>query len=95
MYTVIYSTDPYLLARMATDLQMVGYEIILKHVFDSVDKNHPFYPGRLNMAINHPEPKKKGISFWVISLTEYNPIRHTLTARNYLKVLGAIANSKK
>ena len=87
MYTVIYSKSPYLLARMATDLQMEGIPIANKWPC-SEELNNPFDSHQ--MAVNHPELERLGISFWAIKLGFYNPIRHTLTSRNYLKVLGAI-----
>ena len=80
-YTVVHSKDPYLLARLATDLQMQGVE-------DDRDWNNyypPFCADNKWMAIYptvpfnfHPQP------------CFGNPIRHELTSRNYIKVLTQI-----
>ena len=50
-YTVVHSKDPYLLARLATDLQMEGYWI-----YEYVEWAHPFYtePNIEYAAINDP-----------------------------------------
>lgn len=79
MYTVIYSKSPYLLARMATDLQMGGYENtdLDWHPFTVVDKWLQI-DNKYFCCLGH-----SGVG---------SPIRHTLTSRNYLKVLGAILN---
>lgn len=81
MYTVIFSTDPYLLARMATDLQMEGWRNTVSewHPFTKVDKWLQIYFKEFCL-IDHC-----GIG---------SPIRHTLTARNYLKVLGEILEGR-
>ena len=102
MYTVIYSKSPYLLARMATDLQMGGMKLNdwrFEETNGAIDYYHPLSEENISMAINHPEfPLLNSISFWCGNLdgyTTYPHITHTLTSRNYLKVLGAILNSKK
>ena len=92
MYTVIYSKSPYLLARMATDLQMEGWR-------NDEGWNNIYNPfSKLSYGvvkyIELGSEDGKTFSFFTHKC-EGNPIRHTLTSRNYLKVLGAILNSKK
>jgi hypothetical protein len=78
-YTVVHSKDPYLLARLATDLQMDGYQE--EEMFES----NPFITCEKWMAI-HETP-----SFYTMGHNGMgNPIRHELTSRNYIKVLTQI-----
>jgi hypothetical protein len=84
-YTVVHSKDPYLLARLATDLQMSGAD---------VQKNwdlHPFIPqnrfqylrlSESNVITFHSHPCFLSRSFGA----EF----HELTSRNYIKVLTQI-----
>jgi len=85
MYYVIFSADPYLLARMATDLQMEGG--------DTMDSNHPFESndglgGRGFLVYDY------GILYFIGHNGIGDPTRFTLTPRNYLRVLGEILNNK-
>lgn len=105
MYTVIYSTDPYLLARLATDLQMEGIFSTQWNdwfnPFSHLKEDNPTHQCKW-MAIG-----ERGLNLFEFyshncSCDEENIMtrhtltaRHTLTSRNYLKVLGAILNSKK
>lgn len=91
MYYVIYSPDPYLLARMATDLMCEGIDVLDDWMFDPKE-DHPFADNRL-----------PPIKWLVISGKEFyflnhkglsRPTRFTLTEKNYLKVLGTIINAK-
>lgn len=88
MYYVIYSTDPYLLARMATNLQLEGHQIDdWEETFD------PFYtelPPR-KWLVYH----LKDWSFHNHDASHLNPsTRFTLTEKNYIEVLGAIIKNK-
>ena len=84
-YTVIHSNDPYLLARLATDLQMEGFEKRSPDnvIYNPFDINLPLnewcyindLPGTFNFGCH------KGVP---------DPIRHELTSRNYIKVLTKI-----
>ena len=80
-YTVVHSTDPYLLARLATDLQMEGVE-------DDKDWNnyyHPFCAYNEWMAIYPTVP----FNFHRHDCFG-DPIRYELTSSNYIKVLTQI-----
>jgi len=88
-YSVIHSNDPYLLARMATDLQMEG----CKFAFDWVEEFHPF---------SDPEYYKQ--NYWMHIGSSYGiefhnhggcgetltKDRHELTESNYLRVLESV-----
>ena len=88
MYFVIHSTDPYLLARMCTDLQMQGWEY-LKHW----ENDTPFKNDCKWVAIWGGEYHK---DFYFLNHNGVAPdARFTLTSKNYLKVLGTILESKK
>lgn len=93
MYTVIYSKSPYLLARMATDLQMEGWE----DYKGNHDKFHPF-TGTDQYTSGFGKCEWMEVLSARLGFNFHNhecwgsPIRHTLTSRNYLKVLGAILN---
>ena len=80
-YTVVHSKDPYLLARLATDLQMSGVEN------DKEWNNvvHPFHITIEWLAIYPSLP----FDFHNQPCLG-NPIRHELTSRNYNKVLTQI-----
>ena len=84
-YTVVHSTDPYLLARLATDLQMSGIEKRSPDTitFNPFDENLPLnewcyindIPGTFNFGCHPGVPK---------------PDRHELTESNYLQVLESV-----
>ena len=87
-YTVVHSKDPYLLARLATDLQMEGYWI-----YEYVEWAHPFdtEPNIEYAAINDPFYNIKNLLFHNHDCEIDEPaIRHELTSRNYIKVLTQI-----
>lgn len=80
-YTVVHSKDPYLLARLATDLQMIGVD----SDEDWNSTHHPFSNHYEYLAIYkfipfdfHNQPCLG------------NPNRYELTSRNYIKVLTQI-----
>ena len=78
-YTVVHSKDPYLLARLATDLQMEG--ATEEEMFES----NPFNKGEKWMAIQDTP------YFYTMGHEGVGkPIRHELTSRNYIKVLTQI-----
>lgn len=82
MYTVIHSEDPYLLARMATDLEMGG-------VGSDREWNDKFYhfSNNLSIHISHPEEKIKN-RFTFLYVSSYNPdVRIELTESNYTETL--------
>lgn len=83
-YSVIHSNDPYLLARMATDLQMSGVPVDLEWCEDC----NPFDDESYYLHSGDPG----GICFYnhdACSLTEHQD-RHELTESNYLDVLEAV-----
>lgn len=87
-YTVVHSNDPYLLARLATDLQMEG----LKSDMPWNVTRHCFV-GKSNMwlAINHPENKRKNLlTFFNYPCICQPDMRLSLTEDNYIKVLTQI-----
>jgi len=85
MYTVIYSKSPYLLARMATDLQMEG-------ISSNGDWNDSFLDSDWVFdEIEYIRIGPDGFDMFIINHRD----SITLTSRNYLKVLGAILNCKK
>jgi len=87
MYYVIFSADPYLLARMATDLQMEGY---LLH--DWFDRFNPFIAGNKWLVVS-----QCGIQHYLYFLPHNGSspdCRFWLTSSNYLRVLGEILNNK-
>lgn len=77
-YTVVHSTDPYLLARLATDLQM--HLNRMKPAFKD-----PFLPYREWLSIY----KDMEFGFYNHDCVG-DPIRHELTSSNYLSVLTKI-----
>lgn len=80
-YTVVHSKDPYLLARLATDLQMSGYKISQYNEHDW----HPFTTGFYWAEIWQGDD----INFHNQPCFG-SPTRHELTPRNYIKVLTQI-----
>ena len=80
-YTVVHSKDPYLLARLATDLQMEGYKI--SHLNE--DDWHPFTTDFCWAEVW----KGDDINFHNQPCLGH-PTRHELTSRNYIKVLTQI-----
>ena len=84
-YTVVHSNNPYLLARLATDLQMYGdlFKYFCGNPFyreTGIDKNNGW------MCIYDT------YEFGFYNHDCYDPIeiRHELTSRNYIKVLTQI-----
>jgi len=83
-YTVVHSKDPYLLARLATDLQMSGYNE------DDLNFNHhPFQKGFYWMDINSNVSPIGSFEFHCTPLKYYGNSCE-LTSRNYIKVLTQI-----
>ena len=78
-YTVVHSKDPYLLARLATDLQMENKKFT--PAFED-----PFMPDKEWMCIY----KTMTIGFYSHDCRAEIIIRHELTSRNYIKVLTQI-----
>ena len=86
-YTVVHSKDPYLLARLATDLQMSG-------VKSDESWNNTYNPFTDVLSIPNSyaaigEDEDKYIRFYTHRCGG-SPIRHELTSRNYIKVLTQI-----
>ncbi len=80
-YTVVHSKDPYLLARLATDLQMEGVEDkddgIIKEGYNYIAYySHSIYTNKPAFHF-HPHPCGEEESI-------------ELTSRNYIKVLTQI-----
>ena len=83
-YHVIHSSDPYLLARLCTDLQMEGRI-----------KAHPFYIDytpfcklpMTGLKCNYLIVYEDNDFHFTPNMGVGYPIRHTLTARNYTQVL--------
>lgn len=88
-YTVVHSKDPYLLARLATDLQMEGLTIDLPWAYTK----NPF-TGKNYMTVYESEFPANYDSEGDISFYEHecngDPTRHELTSSNYIKVLTQI-----
>jgi hypothetical protein len=82
-YTVVHSKDPYLLARLATDLQMEGIKHKFYHKFA-----HPFFDKCL-VSWLQLMPHSMVFNFHPHDCFG-DPIRHELTSRNYIKVLTQI-----
>jgi len=85
-YTVVYSKDPYLLARLATDLQMSGVKSDIGWDINFNPFSESLKPCRY-VAIGDG-----GVSKFSFHNHEcFEPtIRHELTSRNYLSVLTKI-----
>lgn len=83
-YTVVHSNDPYLLARLATDLQMEG---IKDDGLDDID--HPFRDD-IKYSWLRVWDKKSGLLFMNHEGLYSDPIRLELTSSNYIKVLTQI-----
>jgi len=81
-YTVVHSKDPYLLARLATDLQMIG---VKDKDQDPIDDNQvfiayysiSFYTGKPAFHFHNDPCNREGRTV-------------ELTSRNYIKVLTKI-----
>ena len=73
-YFFIHSSDPYLLARLCTDLQMEGWHW--------TGFNDPFIRDRIVIDI--------GIFYFIDHEGVDNPTRLTLTSRNYHTILKQI-----
>ncbi len=82
MYTVLYSNDPYLLARMAVDLMGEGYD---GDTFWNKD-HHPFN-GRSFLSVYR---NQNLLVFHCLS----NKPRITLTESNYIETLGMLIENK-
>ena len=86
-YTVVHSKDPYLLARLATDLQMSG---LIKR-FINTNYWHPFENRHNFCWINDGTINSFNFGEHEGCIIDGNkPIRHELTSRNYIKVLTQI-----
>ena len=83
-YTVVHSKDPYLLARLATDLQMEGLSDKLLLEYQSIGWN-PFDKKEFQWL----RISSEGLLFMSHKGTGLVP-RHELTSRNYIKVLTQI-----
>ena len=92
MYTVIFSTDPFLLARLSTDLMMEGFAPFLLDV-------HPFEPN------NRLERIRKFLKVYPDNIFTFNGMpliepkekckQVTLTESNYLDTLKFLIENKK
>lgn len=78
-YTVVHSTDPYLLARLATDIELItGLQT------DDIDELNPFIGDEYWVCDSVATP------YFLNHEGVFNPTRHELTSRNYIKVLTQI-----
>ena len=85
-YSVIHSNDPYLLARMATDLQMEGWE-------DDTNWNsnhHPFSEDTDNYWLISFEEHPFCFHNYDGGEITRDYDKHELTESNYLQVLEAV-----
>ena len=78
-YTVVHSNDPYLLARLATDLQMEGYESRSEYQHWTSPFNEDYEWLSISTTTNFHNHS---------CITP--DARHELTSRNYIKVLTQI-----
>ena len=86
-YTVVHSKDPYLLARLATDLELHG----LKNERSWNEEYHPFETDIVFKIDYLLIGSKSGFQFHTHDCEcEYPTYRHELTSRNYIKVLTQI-----
>ena len=85
-YSVIHSDDPYLLARMATDLQMEGYA---ERWFAKDFESSPFDEGIKWIDVN-PEGCMNHFEFHNVPQDEIDCNKHELTESNYLHVLESV-----
>lgn len=85
-YSVVHSNDPYLLARLATDLQMSGVknDEVWNDIFNPFSRSN----ATSYLAVGQPYYENK-ISFYNHDGAG-SPIRYELTKSNYLTVLEAI-----
>lgn len=79
-YHVIQSSDPYLLARLCTDLQMEGVNRYIGVDLDPFDDNHFIHIEKVDFCV-------RSHGFCNATLPKNH---HTLTARNYIQVLTKI-----
>ena len=86
-YTVVHSKDPYLLARLATDLQMEG--ISSKGWWNDMYNLFSDTYGIINSYAAVGEAGKMTLRFYGHHCVGY-PTRHELTSSNYIKVLTQI-----
>ena len=82
-YTVVHSKDPYLLARLATDLQMEGIETTNNYWCQVYN---PFSHDEIWMPI-YPY---KVFEFHPHACKYKDEVRYELTSSNYIKVLTQI-----
>ena len=82
-YTVVHSKDPYLLARLATDLQMSGIKL-------SDDYWSEIYNPFSHDEIWMPIYPYKVFEFHPHDCKYKSEIRHELTSRNYTEILTQI-----
>lgn len=86
-YTVVHSNDPYLLARLATDLQMEGVtleqDFYIQHPFH---ESETFPQSYLHTCIDNTCAFQN--HGWCPITKDED--RHELTSRNYIKVLTQI-----
>ena len=85
-YTVVHSKDPYLLARLATDLELHG--CLNDEEWNKI--NNPFDGTNLINHLHTSDP-----SGFCFHTHDFDPDvshdnRHELTSRNYIKVLTQI-----
>lgn len=90
MYTVIHSTDPYLLARMATDLQCEGF--INDKEWNEIDWHVGDWDNQY-LAVDHYEEEVRNMLTFFSIECGGNPTRYTLTSRNYLSILKKILDA--
>jgi hypothetical protein len=93
MYTVLHSpNDPYLLARMATDLQMEGF----RRSGEDYEEIHPFNKEFKWIAVYGKGHSEKGdVSFGIHSHScGKNATHFTLTSKNYLETLQFLIENK-
>lgn len=81
-YTVVHSKDPYLLARLATDLQMSGVKVDDWHEYGDPFSQDCFW--------KYIKKEGKTIEFHTHHCIGYDCYRPVLTSRNYIKVLTQI-----
>ncbi len=83
MYTVLYSNDPFLLARMAVDLQMEGF-----YNDDGWNDTYNPFTGALylDFAVNNQ------FTFFEINFVPKSTL--TLTESNYIETLGFLIENK-
>jgi hypothetical protein len=85
-YIVIFSRDPFLLARASMELQLEG----IKSNKEWNDYYHPFNDN-VKLTIGHPcDADEIYFRFWSIQLKKRGQINFTLTTRNYQSVVEKV-----